>query len=223
MARTARRRRRRILGGSLALLLLVAVAAGALLVLIPVRLLGVSRGPLEYSIEAHTTGHLGGADCELTIREGIWLCSVFDGQMSTDRLYLVRVSTDGCWTARSGGTATRGVPGFPGLRAHHGPLKRKEVVRTRTQSSRYPWSAGFAHDSNRRRKSRAMLSSQGGARVLVLRLHAAPQRARVRVATSRCHFVQFWTKCARSWARGGRSPQALKRPPRVGGTVDVAI
>jgi len=95
-----------------ALLLVVAVAAGALLVLIPVRLFGVSRGPLEYSVEAQTTGRVGSADCQLTRRPGVWQCEVFDGQQSTYTRYEVRVSEDGCWTARGEGPAMHGCLGF---------------------------------------------------------------------------------------------------------------
>src|SRR6476620_4203440 len=101
MARTAGRRRRRILWESVVALLVVGVA-GALLVLIPVRLFGVSRGPLEYSVETQTVGHVAGAACDLTRRPSICRGEVLaDIASSIYADYEVQVSKDGCWTARS--------------------------------------------------------------------------------------------------------------------------
>jgi hypothetical protein len=103
--------------GSAAVLLLVAVAAGALFVLIPVRLLGVSREPLEYSLESHTVGHVAGAACLKTPRPGVWRCQVlFDVASSMYANYVVRVSDDGCWTARSEAEALKPARGCLGFR-----------------------------------------------------------------------------------------------------------
>ena len=103
-------RRRRIVWASVAGLLLAATVAGVLVVLIPVRLFGISHDPLEYSIERHTNTAF--ADCQLTNRPGVWLCDVFDVQTSGSRLYRVRVSNDGWWTARNAGKTIHGCLGF---------------------------------------------------------------------------------------------------------------
>ena len=94
--------------------MLLVVAAGAVLVLIPVRLLGVSRGPLEYSVETHTVGHVAGAICDPAQRPGVWSCQVLaDVQASMYADYEVHVSEDGCWTARSDTlNPARGCLGF---------------------------------------------------------------------------------------------------------------
>jgi hypothetical protein len=96
------RRRRRIAWSVVAGLLLVAAAAGTLAVLMPVRLLGVSRGPLEYSVESNTVGHVAGAICDRARQPGVWNCQVLaDVPSSIYADYEVHVSDDGCWTARS--------------------------------------------------------------------------------------------------------------------------
>jgi hypothetical protein len=103
--------------GSVAAVLLVAVAAGALFVLMPVRLLGVSREPLEYSLESHTVGHVAGAICNQTPRPGVWTCQVLaDVAESMYADYEVHVSDDGCWTARSEAEALRPARGCLGFR-----------------------------------------------------------------------------------------------------------
>jgi hypothetical protein len=80
-------------------LVVVAAAAGVIVVLFPVRLFGVTRRALEYSVEGRITGHYGFTSC---VRRGAnWSCEVFDGGTSTSREYAVTVSKKGCWTARA--------------------------------------------------------------------------------------------------------------------------
>ena len=70
-----------------------------LAVVIPVRLFGISRPALEYSL-FRQTGTLIHPDCN-RLGPGRWSCDVFDGQNSVKNEYLVVVSTSGCWTATS--------------------------------------------------------------------------------------------------------------------------
>ena len=81
------------------MLVLVTAAAGALVVLFPVRLFGITRQALEYSVEGRITGHYGFTSCAR--RGANWNCEVFDGGTSTSKDYVVTVSKKGCWTAKA--------------------------------------------------------------------------------------------------------------------------
>jgi hypothetical protein len=96
----AKRRRRKIFWRFTGALLLIAVALGAIVVLFPVRVFGVSERALEYSLERHVSGHVIEAGC-VRGRASHWRCDLFDGQTSQTRAYDVQVSKKGCWTATS--------------------------------------------------------------------------------------------------------------------------
>ena len=115
LASKARRRRRvwRLTGA----VLLVATALGAVVVLFPVRIFGISRRSVEYSLERHISGHAISADC-VRRPSSRWRCDLFDGQSSMTTAYSVVVSEKGCWTATS-----------IGVKPTHGCLEIWDYVR----------------------------------------------------------------------------------------------
>lgn len=91
-----------VLVGSVLTLTILAVAT-------PVRLFGVTRPALEYSLFRQT---LDDPDCS-RLAPARWSCDVFDGRESLSHKYLVVVSPGGCWKATAaGGRRERGCIRF---------------------------------------------------------------------------------------------------------------
>ena len=89
-----------VIGAVVGSLLTLAVLA----VVAPVRLFGVTRNAVEYSLFRHAEGT---AHCERA-GPGGWRCVVFDGQASLDIKYDLIAFPGGCWRAKSSARTLRG-------------------------------------------------------------------------------------------------------------------